>query len=119
MPLPPRNGHVTKVGDPYVREDSRRTLIVSWLHERAQNLSPYLLFQTSQKKLSIEKIARQVKRNQLIRCWQSVVNEYPPVAGMEKEQAADWLLALEDQGKLRISFDCNNELLEPRILPTS
>ncbi len=60
-------------------------------------------------------LARKVKRNQLIRNLPSVVNVYPPVAGMGKEEAADWLLALEDQGKLIISFDCVDELIEARI----
>jgi hypothetical protein len=60
-------------------------------------------------------LARKVKRNQLIRSWSSVVKAYPPVAGMGKEEGVEWLLALEDQGKLSISFDCVNELLEARI----
>ena len=60
-------------------------------------------------------LARQVKRNQLIRSWESVIEAYPPVAGMEKEEAADWLLALEDHGKLKIFFECVDELIEARI----
>jgi hypothetical protein len=58
---------------------------------------------------------RNHKRNQLIRSWQSVLKEYPPALGMEKELAADWLLSLEDAGKLNISFELVGELIEAWI----
>ena len=67
------------------------------------------------KHIAMKEIARNMKRNQLVRSWRSVVREYPPVNGMDKEQAADYLLALEDQGKLTISFKCVDELIEVQI----
>jgi len=65
--------------------------------------------------IAMKEIARELKRNQLIRSWGSVVREYPPAIGMDKDKAADYLLALEDQGKLTISFECVDELIEVRI----
>lgn len=63
----------------------------------------------------MKETVRKMKRNQLIRSWQSVVIEYPEVADIEKEQAADFLLSLEDAGKLNISFECIDKLIEARI----
>ena len=55
---------------------------------------------------------RKLKRNQLIRSFDSVVKIFPNALNMGRSQIADHLLALEDEGKIIISFETvNNHLL--------
>ena len=54
---------------------------------------------------SLKAAARRLKRNQLVRSFQSVVTQYPKAAGRRREEVVDELIALEDAGRLSIEFD--------------
>ena len=61
------------------------------------------------------KVIRKLKRNQLIRSFDSVVKEFPKAQSMGRSQSADHLLALEDEGKIIISFETVNSHLLCKI----
>jgi hypothetical protein len=61
------------------------------------------------------KLIRTLKRNQLIRSFESVVREYPDALSMGREQAVDHLLSLEDDGKILIRFEAANDCLLCKI----
>ena len=63
-------------------------------------------------KNGLDSKVRKLKRNQLIRSFDSVVKIFPNALNMGRSQIADHLLALEDEGKIIISFETvNNHLL--------
>lgn len=49
-----------------------------------------------------------LKKNQLIRSFDSVIKAYPSVKNMEKNKAVEYLLTLENEGKIIISFETIN-----------
>ncbi|MGV3486326.1 MAG: hypothetical protein ACO1RT_18045 [Planctomycetaceae bacterium] len=57
--------------------------------------------------MTTEQVARQVLRSYLVRCHRFISEEYPKIANMTPEQSADYLLQLQDTG--RISILLNNE----------
>jgi hypothetical protein len=58
---------------------------------------------------------RTLKRNQLIRSFNSVVKEYPKALEMGREQAVDHLLLLEEDGNIVISFETINSIVTCKI----
>ena len=58
---------------------------------------------------------RTLKRNQLIRSFDSVVKEYPKALEMGRDQAVDHLLLLEEDGKIMISFETINSIVTCKI----
>ncbi len=58
---------------------------------------------------------RTFKRNQLIRSFNSVVKEYPKALDMDRDQAVDHLLLLEEEGKIAISFETMNSIVMCKI----
>lgn len=58
---------------------------------------------------------RALKRNQLIRSFNSLVKEYPKALEMGREQAVDHLLLLEEAGKIVISFETMNSIVLCKI----
>jgi hypothetical protein len=68
------------------------------------------------KNISIESnTVRTLKRNQLIRSFDSVVKEYPNALKMGREQTADHLLLLEEEGQIVISFETMNSIIMCKI----
>jgi hypothetical protein len=51
-----------------------------------------------------EQVAREVLRNYLIRCHRTISTDYPEVANMEPADAADYLLHLQDTGRIAIQL---------------
>ena len=63
-------------------------------------------------KNGLDSKVRKLKKNQLIRSFDSVVKYFPNALIMGRSLAADHLLTLEDEGKIIISFETvNNHLL--------
>ena len=58
---------------------------------------------------------RILKRNQLIRSFNSVVKEYPKALEMGREQAVDHLHLLEEDGNIVISFETINSIVTCKI----
>lgn len=58
---------------------------------------------------------RTLKRNQLIRSFDSVVKEYPKALEMGREQAVDHLHLLEEDGNIVISFETINSIVTCKI----
>ena len=67
------------------------------------------------KKSTDPEVVRTLKRNQLIRSFDSVIKEYPSALEMGREQAADQLILLEDEGKIVISFETFNNRVSCKI----
>jgi len=60
-------------------------------------------------------IIREIKRNQMIRSYESLMKEYPDAKTMSREEAVDYLINLEDSGKINISFETRNHLISCKI----
>lgn len=58
---------------------------------------------------------RTLKRNQLIRSFNSVVKEYPKTHEMGRGKAVDYLLLMEEEGKVVISFEKINSIVMCKI----
>ncbi len=54
---------------------------------------------------TIAKKAKRVLRNHLIRCHKSISADYPEIANMPPENAADYLIHLRDTGRIAITLD--------------
>ena len=54
---------------------------------------------------TIEEKARTVLRSYLIRCHKTISADYPAIANMPPENAADYLIHLRDTGRITISLD--------------
>ncbi len=59
--------------------------------------------------------ARTVLRNYLIRCHKTVSAEYPEIANMPPENAADYLIHLRDTGRITITLDMIGGQVECQI----
>ncbi len=60
-------------------------------------------------------IVRSLKKNQLIRSFDSVIKEYPNAINMEKDKAVEHLLLLESERKIVISFESGNDHIRCKI----
>ena len=54
---------------------------------------------------TINKKARKILRNYLIRCHESISADYPETENMPPENAADYLIHLRDTGRIAITLD--------------
>jgi len=54
---------------------------------------------------TIDEIARTVLRNYLIRCYKTISADYPEIANMPPENAADYLIHLRNTGRIAITLD--------------
>ena len=54
---------------------------------------------------TIEEKARTVLRKYLIRCYKTISADYPEIANMPPENAADYLIHLRDTGRIAITMD--------------
>ena len=54
---------------------------------------------------TIEEKARTVLRSYLIRCHKIISADYPAIANMPPENAADYLIHLRDTGRITINLD--------------
>lgn len=64
-------------------------------------------------------VLRAVVRGYLIRCHRNISRDYPEVAGMSPTNAADFLLHLQDTGRIRIElFNETDVLIGCRIVET-
>ena len=54
---------------------------------------------------TIEEKARTVLRSYLIRCHKTISADYPAIANMPPENAADYLIHLRDTGRITITLD--------------
>jgi len=51
-----------------------------------------------------EQIARKLLRSYLVRCHRLVSREYPEIVSMPPEESADYLLHLQDTGRIDIAL---------------
>lgn len=65
--------------------------------------------QSNQSDPQLEIAEKRVLRNYLVRCHSLLSKEYPPVSGMEPEQAADHLIRLSNAGKIEILVDTEDD----------
>ena len=49
-----------------------------------------------------EQVAREVLRSYLVRCHRIIAEDYPEIANMTAERSADYLLHLQDTGRIDI-----------------
>jgi hypothetical protein len=54
---------------------------------------------------TVAKKATRVLRSYLIRCHKSISADYPEIANMPPENAADYLIHLRDTGRIAITLD--------------
>ena len=54
--------------------------------------------------LTTEQVARTVLRNYLVRCHRIISDDYPEIANMSPEDSADFLLHLQDSGRICINL---------------
>lgn len=59
--------------------------------------------------------ARTVLRNYLARCHKTVSADYPEIANMPPEKAADYLIHLRDTGRIAITLDTVGSRIECQI----
>lgn len=64
---------------------------------------------------TIEEKARTVLRNYLIRCYKTISADYPEIANMPPENAADYLIHLRDTGRITITLDTVGSQVECQI----
>jgi hypothetical protein len=55
--------------------------------------------------MTTEQVARKVIRSYLVRCHSLVSEDYPEIAGMSAEGSADFLLHLQDTGRIDIKLN--------------
>ena len=67
--------------------------------------------------MTTEEAVRKALRDYLIRCFETVSKEYPPIMNMRPEEGADYLLKLKDEGKVRIELETVGSLIKCRISP--
>jgi hypothetical protein len=65
---------------------------------------------------TIDDKARKVLRNYLIRCHKNISTDYPEIANMPPENAADYLLYLRDTGRISITLDTLDNQIVCRIV---
>ena len=54
---------------------------------------------------TVDKKAKKILRNYLIRCHRSISADYPEIEKMPPENAADYLIHLRDTGRISITLD--------------
>ena len=54
---------------------------------------------------TVDKKAKKILRNHLIRCHRSTSADYPEIEEMPPENAADYLIHLRDTGRISITLD--------------
>jgi predicted metal-dependent peptidase len=64
---------------------------------------------------TIEEKARTVLRKYLKRCHKTISADYPEIANMPPENAADYLIHLRDTGKIIITLDTVGSQVECQI----
>ena len=64
---------------------------------------------------TIEEKARTVLRSYLIRCHKTISADYPEIANMPPENAADYLIHLRDTGRITITLDTVGSQVECQI----
>ncbi len=64
---------------------------------------------------TIEEKAQTVLRSYLIRCHKTISADYPEIANMPPENAADYLIHLRDTGRITITLDMVGNQVECQI----
>ena len=64
---------------------------------------------------TIEEKAQTVLRSYLIRCHKTISADYPEIANMPPENAADYLIHLRDNGRITITLDTVGSQVECQI----
>lgn len=59
--------------------------------------------------------AEVILSNHLLRCFDDVVNEFPDIIDMPKEEAVDYLLTLRRERKIRITLNTVDNLMKTQI----
>ncbi len=54
--------------------------------------------------MTTEQVARNVLHEYLVRCHRIISEDYPEIANMSAEDSADFLLHLQDSGRIGISL---------------
>jgi len=66
--------------------------------------------------MSTEHVARKVLRDYLVRCHRIISDDYPEIANMSPEGSADFLLHLQDSGRIDIKlFNKGSNLIGCKI----
>ncbi len=56
-----------------------------------------------------------ILKSHLLRCFNNIVKEFPDIKNMPKEKAVDSLLKLRKEGKIKITLNTVNNLIETQI----
>ncbi len=62
-----------------------------------------------------DKRAKSLLKKYLVRCHESVSADFPEISDMPPENAAEYLIHLRDTGRVKITIDTVDDLLECRI----
>ena len=54
--------------------------------------------------MTTEQIARKVLRSYLVRCHHIITDDYPEISNMSADGSADYLLHLQDTGRIHITL---------------
>ena len=64
---------------------------------------------------TLQEKAQKVLRNYLIRCHKTVSDDYPEIANMPPEKAADYLIHLKNSGRIKITLDAVGSQIKCQI----
>ncbi len=64
---------------------------------------------------TIEEKAQTVLKSYLIRCHKTISADYPEIANMPPENAADYLIHLRDTGRITITLDTVGSQVECQL----
>ena len=64
---------------------------------------------------SKEQVADELLKSYLIRCYATVSKQYQPIASMKPEEGVEHLFKLRNEGKIRISLDSVDEIIDCTI----
>jgi hypothetical protein len=67
------------------------------------------------KETELKNTAEILLRNHLLRCFKDVVEEFPAISHVPKEEAVDYLLRLRRDGKVIIKLNTVDDLIQTQI----
>jgi hypothetical protein len=65
--------------------------------------------------MTTEQVARKVLRSYLVRCHRLISKDYSGIANMSPEESADFLLHLQDTGRIDIKLNPDGDLIRCEI----
>ena len=64
---------------------------------------------------TLQEKAQTILRDYLIRCHKTVSDDYPEIANMPPEKAADYLIHLKNSGRIKITLDAVGSQIKCQI----